>query len=238
MKLIPLLFRLHKYFSVIVGIQLLFWVLSGLYMTAVPIEIVHGDHLRKEFSAETIQWSDENAQLKIINTEIIKQPITSLKLFSRLGKPTYLIKTTKDTLLIDAISGQKLSLLSEDEAKNIALSSYTGIANILSINEITSYEMTPEIKGRALPIWQVNFDDWINSSLYVSNIEAAVTTVRSDIWRTFDFFWMLHIMDYEDRSDFNNPLVIFMTSCALFLILTGAILLINGINRSGRRYFR
>ena len=39
--------RTHKWLSLVVGIQALLWVLGGLYMVAVPIEIVHGDHLAR-----------------------------------------------------------------------------------------------------------------------------------------------------------------------------------------------
>ena len=54
MKFYPLVYRLHKIFSVIVGIQLLLWVISGLYMTAVPITYVHGDHLRDKTKSASV----------------------------------------------------------------------------------------------------------------------------------------------------------------------------------------
>jgi len=36
--------RLHKWLAVGVGIQAAIWMLSGLYMTAVHIDIIHGDY--------------------------------------------------------------------------------------------------------------------------------------------------------------------------------------------------
>ena len=86
--------------------------------------------------------------------------------------------------------------------------------------------------------WQVNFSDWANTSLYVSNIEARVITARSDIWRVFDFLWMLHIMDYDERDDFNNPLVILMATLGLFFVLSGVILVIKGFQRSGTKFIK
>ena len=35
--------RTHKWFSLIMGVQALFWIVSGLYMTAIHIDIIHGD---------------------------------------------------------------------------------------------------------------------------------------------------------------------------------------------------
>ena len=233
-----IIFRLHKIFSVIVGIQVLLWVLSGLYMTAVPISYVHGDHLRQ--GSDNIDLSiDENwvTPSDIINRHE-KISVTNIKIFSRQGRATYGFNLDKKPLLFDAMTAEPIAPLTKTQAIDIATESYTGSATVRSAMTITSYEQMPEIKGRPLPIWQVNFDDWVNTSLYVSNIDAKVITARSDIWRIFDFLWMLHIMDYDERADFNNPFVIFMASLSMLLILTGIILLTKGFKRSGTRYLK
>jgi len=233
-----LIFRLHKVFSVIVGIQVLFWVLSGLYMTAVPISYVHGDHLRQDTKDSNLAMIETWVTPGEILTRMENTSVTDIKIFNRLGRATYVFNLDSQPLLFDAITAEPISPLTETDAINIATKAYTGTGNISSAKVITTYEQMPEIKGRPLPIWQVNFDDWVNTSLYVSNIEAEVITARSNIWRVFDFLWMLHIMDYDEREDFNNPLVIFMASLAMLLILTGIILLTKGFKRSGRRYLK
>ncbi|MEL6414304.1 MAG: hypothetical protein AAFQ15_05120 [Pseudomonadota bacterium] len=35
--------RLHKIIGVVVGIQLFFWTVSGLFFTLFPIEVIRGD---------------------------------------------------------------------------------------------------------------------------------------------------------------------------------------------------
>jgi exosortase/archaeosortase len=62
-----------------------------------------------------------------------------------------------------------------------------------------------------------------------------VITVRSDIWRVFDFFWMLHIMDYDEREDFNNPLLISFAASSVFFSFTGFILLLQNIRLRTRK---
>ena len=57
---------------------------------------------------------------------------------------------------------------------------------------------------------------------------GQIITVRSTIWRIFDFFWMLHIMDYEDREDFNNPLLISFSVVAVLFCVSGMIMLFQG----------
>jgi len=150
----------------------------------------------------------------------------------------YQLKGNDKSLVIDATTGTLVPDVTEQRAIEIAQASYTGDAVVSSAVAIISYESTPEIKGRDLPIWQVNFSDWANTSLYVSNMEARVITARSDIWRVFDFLWMLHIMDYDERDDFNNPLVIFMATLGLFFVLSGVILVIKGFQRSGTKFIK
>ena len=37
--------KTHKWLGLFIGIQIVIWSLSGLYMTAVHIDTIHGDHL-------------------------------------------------------------------------------------------------------------------------------------------------------------------------------------------------
>ena len=238
MKMYPLIFRLHKIFSIVVGIQLLLWVLSGLYMTAVPLTYVHGDHLRKESNKVSLQLEDLPVAVQVGLEEKGITKVNTVRLFMRLDEPVYEVEIKDDSILIQAETGNIIGNLEEEQARQIAIESFTGAAGVISVIEIHNYDDMPEIKGRDLPIWQVNFDDWVSTSLYVSNTEAQVITARSSIWRVFDFFWMLHIMDYEEREDFNNPLVIFMASAGILMVLSGAVLLIRGLQRSGTRYLK
>lgn len=235
---LAIIIKLHKIASIVVGIQVLLWVVSGLYMTAVPLNYVHGDHLRHENTKRPLEIQSNWLSPVAIKDLFPNEQITNISLFSRLNKGTYLIEIGETKHLIDAQTGQIVAPLTRDEAISIAKKAHTSNISIVSAALINSYSAVPEIKGRPLPIWQVKFDDWANSTLYVSNTEAKVITARSDIWRVFDFLWMLHIMDYDEREDFNNPLVIFMASLAMLLVLTGIILLTKGFKRSGRRYLK
>ena len=41
----PVIRRTHKWLALLVGVQALLWTLTGMYMVAVHIDIIHGDHL-------------------------------------------------------------------------------------------------------------------------------------------------------------------------------------------------
>ena len=40
----------------------------------------------------------------------------------------------------------------------------------------------------------------------------------------FDFFWMLHIMDFDEREDFNHPLLQIAAALGLIIALSGVVL--------------
>ena len=72
-----------------------------------------------------------------------------------------------------------------------------------------------------LPIWRVDFRDDANSSYYVSGSTGAILERRNDSWRWWDFFWMLHNMDYANRTSFNHPLIITVGFALAWLAVTG-----------------
>lgn len=67
--------------------------------------------------------------------------------------------------------------------------------------------------------------------------------IRHRDWRTFDFLWMLHTMDYAGRDDFNNLLLRVFSVLGLATVLSGFVLFGFtsrrvrrglGLNRRGR----
>lgn len=48
---------------------------------------------------------------------------------------------------------------------------------------------------------------------------------RSDVWRLYDVFWRIHILDFKDGDDFNHPLLIAAAALTLPVVVTGLILL-------------
>src|SRR3546814_11886635 len=80
---------------------------------------------------------------------------------------------------------------------------------------------TLETRDHEGAMWRIDFADAENSSAYVSADTARLLVMRGDTWRTWDFFWMLHTMDYMERKSFNHPLIIFVAFATLLLSATG-----------------
>jgi hypothetical protein len=121
-------------------------------------------------------------------------------------------------LLIDAADGRVRNGIDETTARTVAEQDFTGQGRIIAATLLT--ERPGEYRG-SLPVWQLRFDDVRDTAIYVSAQNGQVVARRTDIWRLYDFVWMLHIMDYRERVDFNHALLIGASALALVLAATG-----------------
>jgi hypothetical protein len=114
-----------------------------------------------------------------------------------------------------------LSPLPASLATALARAQYAGDGTVERVSLLTSDPPT-EVPARLLPLWRVDFDDWLETSLYVHPDSARLVMRRHRFWRWFDFFWSLHIMDYRERADVNNRLLRTSTLVAVALACSGA----------------
>lgn len=215
--------QVHRWLGLLIAIQVLFWVSGGLIMSALKLEAVRGEHLTAKPAKVSL---DRNTNLRPIEQIVGARPagtVTGVMLTTLLGRPVYRIESQGGPLLLDASSGEELSPLPEATARQVALADYAGSGVI----ETVEWTETPalEIRGRDLPLWRVQFDDERETTLYISPSTGLVVARRNDLWRIFDFVWMLHIMDYEEREDFNHPLLIATAATALLFVITGLVML-------------
>ena len=139
-----------------------------------------------------------------------------------LGRPVALLTPREGRpALYNLAAGRRISPVPMALAARIAEADHAGDLRAAGIERVTAN--SPEYRG-ALPAWRVDFDDGANRSLYVAADTGAVTARRSTLWRTFDFLWSLHIMDFKNHEDFNTPLLIVATALGLVVIVTGMIM--------------
>ena len=231
MKFPILMTKIHKWLALIIGFQFLLWVLGGLVMSWFPIEVVRGEHNIHEPEAFILNVDDSLLSMADVIASV--GAINSIELKSLLGMPVYKVLTAENiTLLFDANTGEALSPLDEELTIQIANADFSGGAGNISATMIN--ERNTEYRG-SLPVWLVMIGDVEDSRLYISPTTGDVIARRNDTWRLYDFFWMLHIMDYENRTNFNNPLVIIASIAALIASISGIWLLFY---RFGKRDFR
>jgi len=221
--------RIHKWVALIVGLQIVLWISGGVVMSVIPIEVVRGEH---KVAARTIApfSVDDLLSLGAVSETIGVSAIKSATLGEILGNPVWRIETIKEEIYsVDATSGEVLSPVSEGLAQQIAEMDYAGAGGFKSIELLNK---PPTEYNRPGPVWRAQFDDRDKTTLYIDPSKGEVISRRSQTWRFYDFFWKLHIMDYNDGAHFNHPLLITAAGAAIFVALSGFILLIIKMRRS------
>jgi hypothetical protein len=231
MNAVKLSRKVHKWIALIVGIQLFLWALSGFYMVAVHIDIIHGDMLVKDVQKNISH--DDRLHVPLDRLAILHPDAQRITLKAMMGRPVYQI-TSESILLLDAVNGRQLSPLDKRTATQIASYHYAGEGVVRHVEYLESNPPT-ELQERSLPLWRVDFDDVWNSSFYVDPYTGEFTIRRHTLWRVFDFLWMLHIMDYDERADMNNTVLRVFSVLGTFLGLTGAWLLFYSFPRKRDR---
>ena len=220
--------RVHKWLALIIGLQVFIWLLGGLVMSALPIERVRGEHKIASHppiaisSADIIPLSDAISAAEL--SSVHQAHLTTL-----VGRPVWRIRSGAQTVLISATDAEILSPVSEALAREIA--DYDFLPEV-EIEAITLLTNPPSEYGGPAPVWQIIFADDGDTRLYVDPNTGQVRARRSSTWRLFDFFWKLHVMDYDDGEDFNHLLLIGAAFLGVIVSIAGLIILFLRMRRS------
>jgi len=219
---------LHKWLALLIGLQLLIWLASGLYMVVVDLDFIHGDPLVKNTAQELSLPASSVVSVNELHRRYAGA--TEIGLLSLMGEPFFTVTTESNRYLIDPRDGAIVSPLNKNAAREIAVFHFNGDDPIRRI-ELLTEQPPAEIGKRPLPIWRVDFDDRFNTSFYIDPYTGALVTRRHQYWRIFDFFFMLHIMDYDDRTDAHNLLLKIAQFAGVSFAITGLWLLFYSFSR-------
>jgi uncharacterized iron-regulated membrane protein len=223
----------HKWLGLILGLQVVIWCLSGMYMVSFDIDFIRGLPLVREHASK-IPTSARLARFAAIAERYEDVTAATLRAMPDSQTPVYELSTRKGRILIDAANGAQLSPLPQARVEALARLYYAGDG---AIERIALLDNAPvEIRGRNPPLWRIDFDDALATSFYLDPDTGALVTRRHRFWRLFDAFWMLHIMDYGyERDDMNNLLLRFASAAGVLFGLTGLWLLFFSFRRRARR---
>ncbi|MCM2279864.1 MAG: PepSY domain-containing protein [Oligoflexia bacterium] len=243
MKLKLLVRKTHKWLSLVVAAQLFLWTLSGLIFSLLPMDRVHGDHLVHPGGTPGFAPGFVPYPLERLVSDLGRRapgsnaaPYSEIRLRVLLGQPIYEVTAADGgSRLFDASSGRPLEL-GRARIIEIAKGDFSGDGSIVAV-ELLEKSAPIEFRGK-LPVWKVAFDNPEKSHLYISPHTGKVLARRSEIWRLYDFFWMLHIMDYEERESFNHPLLITSAALGLLTSLSGVALLFVAFPRRRAKHSR
>ena len=213
--------KLHRWLGFLAGLQLLAWTVSGLYFTLIPIDEIRGNHLLTKEKSNKPTLSQlpvlSPHEIAIRNPDIADTQTSDLSLSVVLGRPIYLIGNNR----YDALSGEALPTISRQEALSIVRERVD--AAITDAELVEHVTIDSEYRSGELPAWQVTLREE-NAAIYVGLRTGRIRAVRTDSWRLFDFLWSLHIMDYEEREDFNHLLIQALAIISLITVISGLML--------------
>ena len=207
--------KAHRYLGLFLGVQFLFWTISGLYFSWTDLDEIHGDHFKKE--KEQISFTN----LININDLEFKDPIKTFELREIADLPYYFIN---DSILFNAYNGNLKDSISLEEAIKISNKNILDKYKISSVDKIYEVGNHHEYRGKPLPAFVISYEGAEKLKSYVSIIDGKFQTVRHRDWRWFDFLWMTHTMDYETRDDFNNKLIRAFSLLGLITVMSGFLL--------------
>jgi hypothetical protein len=234
MRLSALLFRrIHKWIGLILGLQFVLWTLSGAVMAVLDMETVAGGPRPAAAAAGPLPASGQ-AWTRIRQT-LGGAPITALATRPLLGRHALEVSTAAGPRLFEAETGEPI-IIDAATARRIAEAGYAGAGRVKRVRLLAA--PTLAIREHPGPAWQIDFADPQNSSFYVSQASGKLLERRNDAWRLWDFAWMLHNMDYANRSSFNHPLIVLVGFGIAWLALTGFWLLFRTAWRPDLRALR
>lgn len=221
--------KTHRWAGLIIGIQLLLWTASGFYFALIPIKEIRGEHLA--VPAENFELASlESFQAPglALNGFISEHPTAVIKAISLThlrGRDVYRLQAVIDdkpyNRLIDAKTGALVAMMQPEEAELIASQLITFSAVPEKIELIETADTSSEIRGRVLPLYSLYYADESSFNLYLDAWTGELMARRTTYWRVFDFLWMLHIMDYDERSDFNNNFLRVFAFSSIFFVISG-----------------
>lgn len=227
--------KIHKWASLLIGLQMLIWVVSGLAFNVIDHEKASGNTYRQKMIAEQFVPSGIN----LLSVEKILQayPDTiELTQTTLLSTPYYVLTHKKGLYrhfdnsyhLVNATNGQ-LTQVDEKFAAAIAKASYSGQGNIESVTLLTP-PIADDLKQKN-PTWQINFSDELETSVYVEQGSGRLVGHSNSDKRFADFFFMLHFMDYGSAGNFNSIQIMLFAFITLWLTLSGLIWTVHMLSK-------
>lgn len=221
--------RIHKIIGLVVGLQLLFWTLSGFFFTLFPIEVIRGDPWRPQI---------EHGSLEDMAVQVDAQQAASAvdgvwlgaELQPFLGRPVWVITTSRTRQMIDATSGEVWSPLDPVSFRALQrrFEDSDGKARIPGTEATATFltEQAPREYGGTLPVWVIE-DERTQQRIYFDATTGAVKSVRTNNWRIFDVLWRFHIMDITGEDRFDTWWMKLFAFLGLTMVLSGFVLVVD-----------
>ena len=207
--------RWHIWLGWLVGLPVLMWAATGLWMAARPLEEVRGEHLRAPHAAID--------PAGIAFPPSIGEPIHEARLVAQPDGPAWIVSAADGSRWrYSARFGTATPPVVKDEARRIAEAAYAGEARIEALTYFPAGEAPTEARASAAA-WRARFADVTH--VYIDDATGEVLALRTGGWRLYDAMWGLHIMDLQTREDTHHPILIAFAALSAIGASLGCVLL-------------
>jgi len=212
MKLNIFIRKSHKWLGLILAIQFIIWVGSGLIMSLLPEELIAGVHTTANippvsFSSNKLIPIDKLS----LDTELT---IKSINISNGNRGFMYTITDAKGANhFFNAYTGEKFMQMDEKTAITIAQTNYSGSGVFIEAELINDSAY-----------WAIAFDDWESTAIAIDAISGSIVQRDNNYRRAFIYLFRFHLMDYQD-GNIENWLLRFFASIATLFVISGVYLL-------------
>ena len=213
--------KLHKWLGLIIGLQVVLWAASGVAFAWLDRDDVAATNSVRTVEPAVLSQAIVKTDPAAWIGDYAPQDLYDVRAVSLADRWVWRVEL-RDRVELRAVEDGSRVKLNEDWLRRLALGRYAGGGHLVA----ATLQVQPDIASRASgPVWQAQFDDPQRTALYFAADDGHFVAARTDSWRWYDFFWMLHTMDYAGRDNFNNPLIIIIGMAALWLSVSGVLLL-------------
>ena len=211
---------LHKWLGLIVGLQFLIWLATGLAFNLIDEQKLDADVYRISDTPAAISVPLANPDTLIAQYQ--SQGFIQLKLVAVLNRPVYALSTRTQGYWFwaDSLEPMQLTL---GQLTQIAQASYSGSGTMSTARPLTNATAFAA-QG---PVVQIDTGDALGTRIYLDSASGRVLAHQNHQSDLKDLLFMLHFMDYvpENGISFNHALVQIISLGALLLGISGVLTL-------------
>lgn len=224
--------KVHKWLGLLMAAQILAWMISGFYFSIFPISEIRGEHLTRPatpLSNHSLGEFEGFAAVSSALDEHFSDPweMSALSVVEYRSGAVWKAEGTVGgqpfRRLLEPVSSEVIPRLGNEEAAQRAAAWLTEKSRPAGVEWIAPGSGDTEFRGRNEAAWKVSFTKPESLRIYLHPWTGEILARRTSRWRLFDFLWMLHIMDYETRDDFNHPLLQFAALAGVMVALSGLV---------------
>lgn len=235
MRLSATTFRIHRWLGWIVGLQVLLWVCGGLVFAWLPFQgwVKTKDQLQPPVVQLPAGWAQRLAPaLETLG------PLATVSAVATPRGPALRVQPVGAAPVLLPADGSAWVPPDAEAVRRFAAAMHKQGAAVLAVQRVQEVPRRLGIvdeAGGKRDLWRVRFDDTLGSRVYLDGSSGQLLALRNEAWVWYDFFFRLHVMDYDGDEDFNNPLMRTASLLAFGLVLAGVVLAVLAVRRRWRR---